>query len=115
MKGCDGGRLYFDGCCMIWCNGGLLAQGSQFGTLDEVEVCTAVVNLQDVRTARSNVIARSFQASTAPTVARVDVPFRCVVAEPLLCSPSPVIQPFVCGPMEEIAYGPSAWLWDYLR
>ena len=30
MKGCDGGRLYFDGCAMVWCNGALLAQGSQF-------------------------------------------------------------------------------------
>ncbi len=28
---------------------------------------------------------------------------------------SPVIQPFVHTPMEEIAYGPSTWLWDYLR
>ena len=28
---------------------------------------------------------------------------------------SPVIKPFLHDPMEEIAYGPSAWLWDYLR
>lgn len=30
QKGCDGGRLYFDGCSMIWHNGDLVAQGSQF-------------------------------------------------------------------------------------
>ena len=31
-----GGRLYFDGCAMIWVNGDLVAQGSQFEGLDEV-------------------------------------------------------------------------------
>lgn len=32
VKGGDGGRLYFDGCCMVWSNGKLLAQGTQFGS-----------------------------------------------------------------------------------
>ena len=36
QKGCDGGRLYFDGCAMVWLNGSLVAQGSQFVGLDEV-------------------------------------------------------------------------------
>lgn len=27
---CDGGRLYYDGCCMIVANGKIYAQGSQF-------------------------------------------------------------------------------------
>ena len=26
QKGCDGGRLYFDGCAMVWVNGELVAQ-----------------------------------------------------------------------------------------
>lgn len=34
---CDGGRLYFDGCCMIASNGTMYAQGSQF-SLTEIEV-----------------------------------------------------------------------------
>mmetsp|Transcript_10444 Transcript_10444/g.33049 ORF Transcript_10444/g.33049 Transcript_10444/m.33049 type:complete len:337 (-) Transcript_10444:1574-2584(-) len=37
QKGCDGGRLYFDGCAMAWVNGECVAQGSQFEGLDEVE------------------------------------------------------------------------------
>lgn len=115
VKGGDGGRLYFDGCSMVWCNGKLLAQGSQFGMLDEIEVVVATVNLNDVRSMRSNFIARSYQASSTPTVARVEVDFCCCHPAPLTISESQPIQPKIEGPMEEIAYGPSAWLWDYLR
>jgi len=43
-KGCDGGRMYFDGSSMIFMNGDLLGQGSQF-SLKDVEVITATVNL----------------------------------------------------------------------
>eukprot|EP00928_Gymnodinium_smaydae_P098103 TRINITY_DN9046_c0_g5_i1.p1 TRINITY_DN9046_c0_g5~~TRINITY_DN9046_c0_g5_i1.p1 ORF type:complete len:796 (-),score=201.07 TRINITY_DN9046_c0_g5_i1:86-2389(-) len=115
MKGCDGGRLYFDGCCMVYCNGQMLAQGSQFGGLDEVEVVTAVIDLKDVRAARSNFIARSYQASSTPTVPRVETDFRLCAADPMREMPTAPIQPRIHDPMEEIAYGPSAWLWDYLR
>ena len=48
QQGCDGGRLYFDGCALIAQNGEILAQGSQF-SLKDVEVVTATVNLHDVR------------------------------------------------------------------
>merc|ERR1719464_1528004 len=34
---------------------------------------------------------------------------------PMALTPSPARTPFISDPMEEIAYGPSAWLWDYLR
>lgn len=115
QKGCDGGRLYFDGCCMIWENGRLVAQGSQFGTLDEIEVVVATVNLSDVRSFRSNFVARSYQASSAPRVPRVEVDFILGDPTPLALQPSPSIEPRIHDPMEEIAYGPSAWLWDYLR
>lgn len=35
QKGCDGDRLYYDGCAMISMNGATVAQGSQF-SLDDV-------------------------------------------------------------------------------
>lgn len=41
QQGCDGDRLYYDGCAMIIVNGEIVAQGSQF-SLNEVEVITAV-------------------------------------------------------------------------
>jgi len=114
QKGCDGGRLYFDGCSMIWSNGKLLAQGSQFGALDEVEVIAATVNLSDTRSQRRNFIARAYQASSSPTVHRIHVDFTLSNVD-LEEAESKAIEPFIHDPMEEIAYGPSAWLWDYLR
>lgn len=50
-KGCDGGRLYFDGCACVALNGSLLAQGAQFG-LSDVEVVTATVDLDEVASYR---------------------------------------------------------------
>lgn len=52
QKGCDGGRLYFDGCACIAVNGEFVAQGAQF-SLAEVEVVTATVDLDDVVSALS--------------------------------------------------------------
>ena len=34
QRGCDGGRLYYDGCAMVMANGACLAQGEQFGLRD---------------------------------------------------------------------------------
>ena len=36
QQGCDGERLYYDGCSVVSCNGELLAQGSQFSLNDVV-------------------------------------------------------------------------------
>lgn len=114
QKGCDGGRLYFDGCAMIYVNGGCVAQGSQFEGLDEVEMVFATVSLSDVRSFRSNFIARSFQASSTASVPRIDIDFRlCSVSH--VFGPSPTFEARLHEPEEEIAYGPSGWLWDYLR
>jgi NAD+ synthase (glutamine-hydrolysing) len=116
QKGCDGGRLYFDGCAMIWVNGELVAQGSQFEGLDEVELVIATVDLADVRSKRANFIARSFQASSVPRVPRIDAaPFRLADPNPLALAPSVPRAPRIHEAMEEIAYGPSGWLWDYVR
>ncbi|KAK0837754.1 glutamine-dependent NAD(+) synthetase [Friedmanniomyces endolithicus] len=55
QRGCDGDRLYYDGCALIMSNGEVLAQGSQF-SLRDVEVQTAIVDLDSIwahRTSRS--------------------------------------------------------------
>ena len=49
--GCDGDRLYYDGCSVVSTNGEIVAQGAQF-SLKEVNVSTATVNLGDVRSFR---------------------------------------------------------------
>ena len=52
-RGCDGGRVYYDGCSLIAVNGEVVAQGKNF-SLQDVEVVTATVDLNDVSTYRGN-------------------------------------------------------------
>ncbi len=113
QQGCDGGRLYFDGCAMIAVNGEIVAQGSQF-SLNEVEVVTATMNLEDVRSKRGAVISRMVQASQSDSVPRIGADFELTV-EDFADSPSSPIDVAYHTPEEEIAYGPACWLWDYLR
>ena len=113
QQGCDGGRLYFDGCALIALNGEIVAQGSQF-SLDDVEVVTATVNLEDVRSKRGAVISRMVQASQSDPVPRVSADFDLTAGDPSP-PPSAPIDVTYHTPEEEIAYGPACWLWDYLR
>eukprot|EP00922_Rhytidocystis_sp_ex-Travisia-forbesii_P024432 GHVS01035856.1.p1 GENE.GHVS01035856.1~~GHVS01035856.1.p1 ORF type:complete len:880 (+),score=158.92 GHVS01035856.1:53-2692(+) len=118
MRGCDGGRLYFDGNAMVAVNGKLVGQAGGFG-MDDVEVVTRVVDLEAIRSYRASSAARSTQVKStsfpriyAPLSLQPDhVP--CSSSPRVLISP-PVV-PVVPSEQEEIAYGPSCWLWDYLR
>lgn len=56
QQGCDGDRLYYDGCAMIVINGEIVAQGSQF-SLNDVEVVTATVDIEEVRSSLYDPIA----------------------------------------------------------
>lgn len=84
QQGCDGERVYYDGCALIAVNGEIVAQvchltfwhvslawsltcgifsctkGSQF-SLKDVEVITATVSLDDVRSYRGRMISRAHQ------------------------------------------------------
>ncbi|CAD6906105.1 unnamed protein product [Tilletia controversa] len=53
QQGCDGDRLYYDGCPLIALNGSVIAQGTQF-SLDDVQVITATIDLDEIRAARSS-------------------------------------------------------------
>ncbi|KAL1588494.1 hypothetical protein WHR41_02874 [Cladosporium halotolerans] len=118
QRGCDGDRLYYDGCSLILNSGHVLAQGSQF-SLRDVEVQTATVDLDEIwawRTSRS----RGMQANdpNVHKLERIQVDYKlCKSAKAL--DPrqrlSPAINPFYHVPEEEIALGPACWLWDYLR
>ena len=112
-RGCDGGRLYYDGCSCVVSNGDLVAQGSQFA-VEEVEVTTARVDLDSVVSHRAAFRSMADQASHETPLAEVHVKFRlCSTAED--CVPSDAISPHIHAPEEEIALGPACWLWDYLR
>ena len=58
---------------MIALNGRIVAQGSQF-SLNDVEVVTATIDIEDVRAHRAK-SSRSMQAASAERYQRVEVPF----------------------------------------
>ena len=58
---------------MIAVNGQIVAQGSQF-SLNDVEVVTAIVDLEDVRAHRT-MSSRRMQAAGAERYHRIEVPF----------------------------------------
>jgi hypothetical protein len=73
QRGCDGGRLYYDGCACVASNGALVAMGAQFGVGD-VEVVPATVDLDEVVSYRLGLASLREQASAAPAPAVVRVP-----------------------------------------
>ncbi|KAK9456216.1 hypothetical protein V1511DRAFT_496866 [Dipodascopsis uninucleata] len=116
QKGCDGDRLYYDGCPLIVVNGQVVGQGSQF-SLKDVEVVTATVDLEDVRSYRS-LMSHGLQSTTTPTYQRIHTKVSLSTSG---SSFDPTIVPTKSRPIrkhspeEEIALGPACWLWDYLR
>ncbi|KAG7891422.1 hypothetical protein KL905_000014 [Ogataea polymorpha] len=116
QRGCDGDRLYYDGCALIAMNGKVVAQGSQF-SLNDVEVITATVDLEEVRAYRA-LISHGLQSRLTPRYERVHVPAELSPDSmnfDMKISPSVPQQLKYYKPEEEIAYGPACWLWDYVR
>lgn len=116
QQGCDGDRLYYDGCAMIVLNGQVLAQGSQF-SLNDVEVITATIDLEEVRSHRTS-ISRGMQATRVEQYDRIKTDF--ALSDPeslydLALTPTTPISVHFHSPEQEIALGPACWLWDYLR
>jgi len=99
---------------MIFINGELVGQGHQFD-VDQLEVVTATIDLDDLIAVRNNPGFGKEAISQDKKYASVTVDF-CICHLDGLCMPtSPVIAPTICRPEEEIALGPACWLWDYLR
>lgn len=118
QKGCDGDRLYYDGCACIVVNGNMIKQASQF-SLQDVEVISATIDLDDIRSYRNQKLAA--MQSVSPDV----LPYKAIesdiqlspdsnIFDPLI-KPSKPIEALYHKPEEEIALGPACWLWDYLR
>ena len=97
---------------MIVCNGTIIAQGSQF-SLDDVEVVTATVDLEDVRAYRSST-SRGLQA-VRPTeqYRRIHVPgYRMSLqSDDFTARVSHSCPVKIHAPEEECALGPALWLW----
>lgn len=111
QQGCDGDRLYYDGSAMIVVNGNIVAQGSQF-SLNDVEVITATIDLEDVRSFRC-APSRGLQAVQARTYQRIEVDFSLSSERATPngnAGPSKARAPVFLTPEAEIAYGPACWL-----
>src|SRR5712671_565998 len=141
QQGCDGDRLYYDGCAMIALNGRIIAQGSQF-SLTDVEVVSATIDIEDVRSHRAK-SSRSMQAAGAERYHRIEAPIalssgkfdaieernrpamrkdevRYHTPEEEIACVAFCRRP--CLPLSPSSYcsrahtrlGPACWLWDYL-
>lgn len=114
QQGCDGDRLYYDGCAMVMMNGAILAQSSQF-SLSDVEVVTATVDLDEVSSSRSapSTGMQAAQALGAP-YARIRIPMslheETTIVVPKNGPTPPLAQPRYHSPWEEIALGPGCYL-----
>lgn len=123
LRGCDGERVYYDGTALIAVNGTLVARSRQF-SMDDVEVVTATVDLEEVRNYRSQCRSLSFlvgehrENSCYPrqTVALSMSPEFEDEVESIIKYPlSRPIDYVPLAPEDEIRLGPALWLWDYLR
>lgn len=115
QRGCDGGRLYFDGCACVAVNGELVAQGTQFA-LHDVEVVTATVDLDEVVSKRAAFTSMRQQSAAAPRVALIQCDASiCTACARGLLAPDTAVEVRYHLPEEEIALGPACWLWDFLR
>jgi NAD+ synthase (glutamine-hydrolysing) len=123
QRGCDGGRMYYDGGAIIVCNGKVLAQASQF-SVNDVQVITATVDLDDVRSYRASIPSFGIQAvhthgqSDLANDACIDCPTLLLQVRhdsSFIQVTPPKEGLHISSPQEECCLGPACWLWDYLR
>lgn len=111
QQGCDGeGREYFDGCALIAINGEIVAQASQF-SLNDVEVCSATVDLDEIWDAWYPP-ARRMQVGKAPTYEHIKLGISLTSAQynPLLAPQLSEKRPAtVVKPEEEIGLAAGCW------
>lgn len=112
LRGCDGQRVYFNGCSCVAVNGHIVNRGKQF-SVTEVEVVVATIDLEDIRTYRNAIRSRSHLAAETPSYERINVDFAITVDSDAQCM-VPIEWKYLT-PEEEIEMAPACWLWDYLR
>lgn len=113
QRGCDGDRVYYDGCAMIAINGDIVAHGAQF-SLKDVEVITATLDLEDVRSYRGE-LCQPQMGNQPRACHRIKVDFALSSSSDVYLPAHQPIKWHFHTPEEEISLGPACWLWDYLR
>nr|CAH8820169.1 unnamed protein product [Trichobilharzia regenti] len=127
LRGCDSGRVCYDGCALAAVNGQLIYMSEQFG-FEDVSVHPITVSLNSIRSKRiasrcfgRAAVEKSVAKLEATGIAHKDYPVIKVAFN--LChsdywfdhSREIKIDTHILSPAEEIAYGPALWLWDNLR
>ncbi|PAV65577.1 hypothetical protein WR25_12280 [Diploscapter pachys] len=117
-RGCDGDQVYYDGASSIAQNGDLYAQINQFD-IEDTCVATALIDLAQNFAFRQNKGSNKTTASNTKYVEPVRFNGRITGnVAPLsekLTKPIDQIERLQLTPTEELAQGPPAWLWHYLR
>ncbi|XP_066992905.1 glutamine-dependent NAD(+) synthetase isoform X2 [Anabrus simplex] len=114
LRGCDGQRVYFNGCSCIAVNGAILNRGQQF-SLQDVEVTVATIDLEDIRTYRNAIRSRSHLSGDSPSYPRIAADFALSLEKDVAVPTYIPIEWKYHTPQQEIELGPACWLWDYLR
>ncbi|KAJ0179423.1 hypothetical protein K1T71_005135 [Dendrolimus kikuchii] len=114
LRGCDGQRIYFNGCSCVALNGSIVSRGRQFA-LPDVEVVTATIDLEDIRSYRNQIRSRSHLAASNKPFPRINVDFALTNDADMYLTTNPPIEVEYLTPEQEIEQGPACWLWDYLR
>jgi NAD+ synthase (glutamine-hydrolysing) len=114
-RGCGGDRTYSDGCAMIFVNGELVALGCQF-SLEDVEVVTAIIDVDDVEAFRPiqtlNNTSLDIEASH-----ELSVNYDICSGQSNAASNGHAqrIERPTFQMEEQMEMGPACWIWDYLR
>ena len=114
LRGCDGQRTYFNGCSCISVNGDMVNRTRQYA-VEEVEVATATIDLEDIRSYRNAIRSRQIRAAKTPSYPRVEVNFSLASGTDFFLPTHLPIEWEYHSAEEEILLGPACWLWDYLR
>jgi NAD+ synthase (glutamine-hydrolysing) len=103
---------------LVCSNGELLAQASQF-SLNDVEVVTAVVDLESIRSYRGVAASLQEQSSQTPQWPIINIRHFSLRAQTdakvAPARESTGVKSRIHPAEEECCKGPACWLWDYLR
>lgn len=114
LRGCDGERVYFNGCSSITLNGQIVARSAQFA-IEEVDTTVATIDLEEIRSYRNAIRSRNLQAAASPSYPRIEVDFALSNHNDVFLATSLPFEWEYHTPEEEILLGPACWMWDYLR
>lgn len=104
LRGCDGQRIYFNGCSSISLNGEIISRSKQFA-LEEVEVTTATIDLEDIRSYRNSIRSRTHLGASSPSYPRIFVDFSLSPENDAVLPTAQPIEWVYLRPEEEIAQG----------